>query len=159
MINLKKNQKQINFQAPSLYPLNLKWSEGYKKAHPDITFNIQPVGAGKGLTNALPGSAVEPANAVVDKDGGTLSWQLSLALNETRPFRFSYTVKYPKDKTITSDHSSYLQAHFFDITSIFLRYNFDITSIYWIEVISKKYRIYFVKISLPGAECDLASCA
>jgi hypothetical protein len=49
----------------------------------------------------------------------------------------------------------YLQAHFFDITSIFLRYNFDITSIHWIEVISKKHRVYFVKISLqvpPGYE-------
>jgi hypothetical protein len=51
--------------------------------------------------------------------------------------------------------SSYLQAHFFDITSIFLRYNFDITSIHWIEEISKKHRVYFEKISLqvpPGYE-------
>jgi hypothetical protein len=43
---------------------------------------------------------VESANAVIDKDSGTLTWQLSLAPNEAKTLRFSYTVKYPKDKTI-----------------------------------------------------------
>ena len=37
----------------------------------------------------------------------------------------------------------YLKALFFDITSIFLRYNFDITSIYWIEETSEIYRLFF----------------
>jgi len=40
-----------------VYPLNLKWSEEYKKLHPEIIFNIQPGGAGKGLTDALSGNA------------------------------------------------------------------------------------------------------
>jgi phosphate transport system substrate-binding protein len=54
----QKNSKQINFSgAYALYPLNLKWSGEYKKAHPDIIFNIQPGGAGKGLTDALSGNA------------------------------------------------------------------------------------------------------
>jgi phosphate transport system substrate-binding protein len=52
------NSKQINFSgAFALYPLNLKWSEEYKKTHPGIIFNIQPGGAGKGLTDALAGNA------------------------------------------------------------------------------------------------------
>ena len=52
------NSKQIAFSgAFALYPLNLKWSEEYKKSHPDIIFNIQPGGAGKGLTDALAGNA------------------------------------------------------------------------------------------------------
>lgn len=52
------NSKQINFSgAFALYPLNLKWSEEYKKSHPDVTFNIQPGGAGKGLTDVLSGNA------------------------------------------------------------------------------------------------------
>ena len=51
-------KKPINFSgAFALYPLNLKWSEEYKKSHPDLIFNIQPGGAGKGLTDALSGNA------------------------------------------------------------------------------------------------------
>lgn len=52
------NSKQINFSgAYALYPLNLKWSDAYRKSHPDVVFNIQPGGAGKGLTDALSGNA------------------------------------------------------------------------------------------------------
>ncbi len=39
-------------------------------------------------------------DAVVDKETGLLSWTLSLAPNETRKLRFSYSVKYPKDRSI-----------------------------------------------------------
>ena len=42
----------------------------------------------------------ESANAVINKDNGTLSWQLALAPNESKTLRFSYSVKYPKDKMI-----------------------------------------------------------
>ena len=42
----------------------------------------------------------DAANADVDKDTGTLTWQLSLAPNETKTLKFSYNVKYPKDRTI-----------------------------------------------------------
>src|SRR5215472_13289834 len=50
----QSDSKQINFSgAFALYPLNIKWSEEYKKAHPNIIFNIQPGGAGKGLTDVL----------------------------------------------------------------------------------------------------------
>ena len=56
--NQKNNSNQINFSgAYALYPLNLKWSEEYKKSHPGIILNIQPGGAGKGLTDALSGNA------------------------------------------------------------------------------------------------------
>jgi len=54
----ENNSKQIHFTgAFALYPLNLKWSEAYTKSHPDLTFNIQPGGAGKGLTDVLAGNA------------------------------------------------------------------------------------------------------
>ena len=42
----------------------------------------------------------ESANAVINKDNGSLAWQLSLSPNEAKTFRFSYTVKYPKERTI-----------------------------------------------------------
>lgn len=43
---------------------------------------------------------IEAPNAVVDKEKGSLTWQLILAPNESKTFRFSYAVKYAKDKTI-----------------------------------------------------------
>jgi uncharacterized protein (TIGR02231 family) len=42
----------------------------------------------------------DASNAIVDKDTGSLTWQLSLAPNEIKTIRFSYSVKYPKDRTI-----------------------------------------------------------
>jgi hypothetical protein len=42
----------------------------------------------------------ESANAEINKDLGVLNWKLSLAPNETKKIRFSYNIKYPKDKTI-----------------------------------------------------------
>jgi hypothetical protein len=42
----------------------------------------------------------ESSNAVINKDNGSLTWQLTLAPNEIKTLQFSYTVKYPKDKTI-----------------------------------------------------------
>jgi hypothetical protein len=43
---------------------------------------------------------VETSNAAVDKDKASLTWQLTLAPGESKTLRFSYSVKYPKDKTI-----------------------------------------------------------
>lgn len=52
-----KRCSSIKFSgAYALYPLNMKWSEAYTKLHPEIRFNIQPGGAGKGLTDALAGN-------------------------------------------------------------------------------------------------------
>jgi uncharacterized protein (TIGR02231 family) len=42
----------------------------------------------------------ESSNAVINKDNGSLTWQLTLEPNEIKTLQFSYTVKYPKDKTI-----------------------------------------------------------
>lgn len=42
--------------AFALYPLVQTWAEEYKKTHPDIRFDIQAGGAGKGLTDCLSGA-------------------------------------------------------------------------------------------------------
>ncbi len=42
--------------AFALYPLAIKWSEEYKKEHPQIRFNISGGGAGKGMADALAGT-------------------------------------------------------------------------------------------------------
>lgn len=54
----KKEDKTITISgAFALYPLVVKWSEEYKKINPDVTFNISAGGAGKGMTDALSGTA------------------------------------------------------------------------------------------------------
>src|SRR6187551_139886 len=41
--------------AFALYPLAVKWSEEFKKLHPNVTFEISAGGAGKGISDALGG--------------------------------------------------------------------------------------------------------
>ena len=43
--------------AFALYPLGVKWTEQFKKLHPDARFNVSAGGAGKGLTDVLAGAA------------------------------------------------------------------------------------------------------
>ncbi len=43
---------------------------------------------------------LDKGDANVDKETGLLSWNLTLAPNETKKFRFSYSVKYPKDRNL-----------------------------------------------------------
>jgi phosphate transport system substrate-binding protein len=52
-------QKSISISfsgAFALYPLAQVWAEQYNKTHPDIRFDIQAGGAGKGLTDCLAGA-------------------------------------------------------------------------------------------------------
>ncbi|MCC6691553.1 MAG: extracellular solute-binding protein [Bacteroidia bacterium] len=41
--------------AFALYPLAVKWSEEFRKIHPNVTFDISAGGAGKGISDALGG--------------------------------------------------------------------------------------------------------
>jgi phosphate transport system substrate-binding protein len=53
----KRSDETINISgAFALYPMVVKWSEEYKKEHPEIRFNISAGGAGKGMADALAGT-------------------------------------------------------------------------------------------------------
>jgi len=41
--------------AWALYPMMVKWAEGYQKIHPNIRIEVSAGGAGKGMTDALAG--------------------------------------------------------------------------------------------------------
>ncbi len=43
--------------AWALYPMVVKWSEEYRKEHPQVQIDISAGGAGKGMTDALSGTA------------------------------------------------------------------------------------------------------
>lgn len=55
----KPDEKEVSISmsgAFALYPLVQRWAEEYNKTHPNIRFNIQAGGAGKGLTDVLTGA-------------------------------------------------------------------------------------------------------
>jgi uncharacterized protein affecting Mg2+/Co2+ transport len=43
---------------------------------------------------------LESSNAINNTDLGVLTWKLQLAPGEQKKYRVSYSVKYPKDKTV-----------------------------------------------------------
>jgi len=55
-----------------------------------------PISSNKDIEEEL----LESSGAVVDKDTGILTWKVELSAGETRKFRLSYSVRYPKDKSL-----------------------------------------------------------
>jgi hypothetical protein len=43
---------------------------------------------------------IDDGGAEVNSDLGVLNWKLNLAAGETRKIKFTYSVKYPKDKVL-----------------------------------------------------------
>ena len=49
-----KLEGRLSFSgAFALYPMAVKWSEEFKKVHPDVKIDISAGGAGKGMTDVL----------------------------------------------------------------------------------------------------------
>jgi phosphate transport system substrate-binding protein len=65
----------------------VKWSEEYKKEHPEIRFNISAGGAGKGMADALAGTAdlgmISRGISQEEKDKGV--WWVSLTIDAVLP--------------------------------------------------------------------------
>jgi hypothetical protein len=55
-----------------------------------------PISSSKDIEEEL----LENGGATVNKDTGILSWKLELAAGESRKFKVSYSIKYPKDKSL-----------------------------------------------------------
>jgi hypothetical protein len=43
---------------------------------------------------------LDSSGATVNNDNGVLTWKLELAPGESRQYRISYSIKYPKDKAL-----------------------------------------------------------
>ena len=68
-----------------------------KKEAADVTLKDQyPLSTDKEVEIEV----LDTNGAVANKETGILTWELKLAPNETKKIRFSYKVKYPKDKII-----------------------------------------------------------
>src|SRR3954447_9120215 len=86
--NPGKNEVSISLSgAFALYPLAQKWAEAYNKTHPDVRFDIQAGGAGKGLTDALTG-AVDVgmfSREITDAEKGKGVWYIALCKDAVIP--------------------------------------------------------------------------
>lgn len=73
--------------AFALYPLVQTWAAEYNKTHPDVRFNIQAGGAGKGLTDCLAG-AVDVgmfSRELTDAEKAKGVWWISLCRDAVVP--------------------------------------------------------------------------
>ncbi|HEV2478747.1 MAG TPA: DUF4139 domain-containing protein [Puia sp.] len=55
-----------------------------------------PISSNKDIEEEL----LESSGAAVDKETGILTWKLDMAAGETRKIRLSYSIRYPKDKSL-----------------------------------------------------------
>lgn len=73
--------------AFALYPLTVKWSEEFKKIHPDIKIDISAGGAGKGMTDVLSGmvdlAMFSREVSVIEEEKG--AWKIAVAQDAVFP--------------------------------------------------------------------------
>lgn len=73
--------------AFALYPLAQKWASEYNKTHPNVRFNIQAGGAGKGLTDCLSGTVDVGmfSREITDAEKAKGVWWISLCKDAVLP--------------------------------------------------------------------------
>jgi len=84
----RKKEKTINISgAFALYPMTVKWSEEFRKEHPDIKFNITGGGAGKGMADALAGTVDLGmfSRTISDEEKKRGVWWVSLTIDAVLP--------------------------------------------------------------------------
>lgn len=99
-----KKEKVTDFSSVKFLGSNKKQVFTYeitvrnnKKEKASLTLKDQyPISTDKEIEDEL----LESGGATVNTDTGILTWKIDLAPGESRKFRISYSVKYPKDKTV-----------------------------------------------------------
>ena len=51
-------------------------------------------------TRDIEEELIESSGAAVNTETGVLTWKMDLAPGETKKYRVSYSIKYPKDKIV-----------------------------------------------------------
>ena len=73
-----------------------------KKQDIDIEIEDQvPISQNKDITVEL----VESSDAKYNKETGKLNWQMKVSTSDSKKFRFGFSVKYPKDQTVSNLNS------------------------------------------------------
>ncbi len=90
--------KLIGSNKKQTYTYELRVRNGKKEAVNLLLKDQYPVATDRDMEIEL----LESANADVNKETGVITWKLNVAPGETQKIRFSYSVKYPKDKVISN---------------------------------------------------------
>ena len=99
-----KREKVLDFKSSKFLGSNKFQKFTYElvvKNNKNETVNMllkdqYPLSANKGIEIELQ----ESSDADINKEKAVLNWKLNLAPGETKRIRYSYTVKYPRDKTL-----------------------------------------------------------
>ncbi len=99
-----KREKSKDFSSVKFLGTNKKQVFTYditvknnKKEKVDMILKDQfPVSTNKDIEVEL----LESNGAAINNDLGVLTWKLELAAGESKKFRISYSIKYPKDKVV-----------------------------------------------------------
>jgi phosphate transport system substrate-binding protein len=124
----KKAQTITLSGAFALYPLAVKWTEEYKKIHPEVNFNVTGGGAGKGLADALAGvvdlGMFSRSITQVEKDKGT--WWVGLTIDAVVPTINANNpyIDIIKSRGLTKE----------DFTALFI----DSSKLYWSDIFQTK---------------------
>lgn len=86
------NKKQI-----FTYEITVKNNK--KEAIQMILKDQHPISSNKDIEEEL----LESSGAEVNDDTGILTWKVSLAPGESKKYKMSYSIKYPKDKTVNTN--------------------------------------------------------
>lgn len=99
-----KKEKLVNYSSVKFLGSNKKQVFTYeltvrnnKKEKIQMMLKDQyPISSSKDIEEEL----IESSGAVVNTETGVLTWQMDLAPGETKKYRVSYSIKYPKDKIV-----------------------------------------------------------
>jgi TonB-dependent SusC/RagA subfamily outer membrane receptor len=101
-----KKEKLVNYSSVKFLGSNKKQIFTYeltvrnnKKEKVQMLLKDQyPISSSKDIEEEL----IESSGAAVNTETGILTWQMDLAPGETKKFRVSYSIKYPKERTVNS---------------------------------------------------------
>jgi uncharacterized protein (TIGR02231 family) len=99
-----KKEKLVNYSSVKFLGSNKKQIFTYeltvrnnKKEKVQMLLKDQyPISSSKDIEEEL----IESSGAAVNTETGVLTWQMDLAPGETKKYRVSYSIKYPKDKVV-----------------------------------------------------------
>jgi TonB-dependent SusC/RagA subfamily outer membrane receptor len=99
-----KKEKLVNYSSVKFLGSNKKQIFTYeltvrnnKKEKVQMLLKDQyPISSSKDIEEEL----IESSGAAVNKETGILTWQIDLAPGETKKMRVSYSIKYPREKTV-----------------------------------------------------------
>jgi len=98
IMDVKSNQ-QSGSSKRQTYTYELRVRNGKSTAIDMLLKDQYPISTDKSIEIEL----TDNGGAMVNKETGILTWMINVKPGETKTYRFTFTVKSPKDKVVTFD--------------------------------------------------------